>query len=270
LTKLGDGEWSQSETFSMTIASGGVPSVAGIGFRDMGGDENHHIMVTCGGFARSLARTEAWTDLLIESHAETKTRGFRYLFAIKGPHSVGYSQGELRTSGVAQRILSLMQTDPEGQLVVISHSSGGFVCGDFLRQLRRDAAAAVTSPAPLVTEGRVSYLVLDGATTSVASLNSLHFFRAGGLFGVNAHDNTPGRRNTRSANWGIAATVAAAGGTSLTVEVTTNCPDRRDGGAGGIYCVHNALLCKRPYGNRGCPHSVAEMESSYLDSLPFN
>jgi len=122
----------------------------------------------------------------------------------------------------------------------------------------------------IITEGRINYIVLYGATTNVASLSHLHFFRTGGLIGVNARDTTPGRTNRRSANCGIAANVASAGGISLTVQVTTNCPDRRDGGQGGIYCVHNALLCKRPYGNSGCPHSVAEMESSYLESLPFN
>jgi hypothetical protein len=253
--------------FSKTSDS---PSISGIAMKDRGilcCRVNMHIMLTCGGFHRSLERTEAWTELLMESHITTKTRDFRYLFAVKGPKDSLYNARELKTTLVASHILTLMEQDTSSQLLVLAHSSGGFVCGDFLKALS-DEAKKRASGNPLVTADRVTYFLLDGGAPHIAGLAKANFFRTDGLIGVNAQDTNT---HKQSANFGIADIVGKmVGGRAHTVMVTSNCPNQVDGGKTGTFCVHNALLCLQPKGNSGCPHSVAELESSYLELIPFN
>jgi len=225
----------------------------------------NHIMVVCGGYGKSLEKTELWIDLLSQSDL-AKDKGFRYLYAIRGPIHASYADLELKTNDLATTIIQLMDLDATAQLVVIPHSSGGAVCGRFLSQLHtQDVASGHT---PSVT-GRVTYFILDADVSAVPAL-----FRSGifhkdssgvtdGLYGICAHDTG---LNRNSHNSFICGHVADYGGISKILDVSTSCPARD--ASDSTYCVHQAVQCTNP-GGPDCPLDAPHLESRYLQWLPW-
>jgi len=222
---------------------------------------------------RELQYTELWADLLMQSHQLDKTKNFRYLVAVRGPADCDYGTRELQNPLLVERVLTIMD-DTEAQLLVIPHSSGGFVCADFLHFL-------VDADTTHKVNTRVNYFNLDAGKSysgfsvgSLASRPAPFFFNPLGLWGFGAEDT---KTHKLSHNNGIVEAVKGwPRGDGWIYPVTTKCafPDHSPGRE-PRYCVHFGLLCTNPgpsdppLSGAGCPTSLQDLESRFLEKIPF-
>jgi len=252
--RVGDGEWQHDLPFSKSKVNHQDDT---IGYRDIGA--GNHIMMTCGGCARTLPNTESWTDLLVQSHVETKTKNVRYLYALKGPAQCS-EYPEFDFEPVADAIFAILTQDNTAQLVSIPHSSGGASCGSVLRALHeRDSDGTVLL-------GRVTHLSLDAGASLVLSLRSKGIFHEHGLWGFYAVDSVTG---ATSFNFRIAHRIKSEGGEEEEI--------KNDNGCDNPHCEHFAFFCHKPPHvewetlvlGGDCPKDLNDLESSYLDKIPF-
>jgi len=219
-----------------------------------------HIMMTCGGCYRTLHNTETWTDLLIQSHLQTKTKNIRHLYALRGPNNC-LKFPEFNFEPLAEAIFNTMTANQAVQLISIPHSSGGGVCGlvlDALHKLDKDES---------VLKNRVTLLSLDAGVEFVLPLIKHHIFHDKGFIGFYAVDSIT---NKESFNSPIAQEIKDSGGEAKEIKGPTGCNDKK--------CEHFAFFCHKPppvdfnvlvLGDN-CPKGLDDLESSYLDFIPFD
>jgi len=232
-----------------------------------------HIMLTCGGCMRTIECTELWTDLLIQSRIDTKTKNIRHLYALRGPDKCSGSFPEYNVPLVAQSIFDKLIADKATQLVVIPHSSGGGTCGKVMRAIN-----GLDKEKQL--DHQVTLLSLDAGSDSPIALKKIapNFFREDGFFGYLAKDNE--KPTVLSHLSDEAHAIATAGGKEKTIEGASGCVND-DKVPDHTWCEHFAVFCKDPphvpWGQLvtgvDCPKVVdgaaTNLESSFLDDIPF-
>jgi len=173
-----------------------------------------------------------------------------------------------------------MAKDSGAQLIAIPHSSGGSPCGKVLDAL------TTLDQAKTVMQQKVTLLSLDAGADRQIGLFSKGIYHPDGFIGVYARDTEDTKKpEVKSFNSYIANEIKAAGGIAKEVAGNSRCRDaQRDLDASkrqrlsDVRCEHFALFCHQPPHvdwdelvlGGGCPTSLTDLESTYLDWIPFD
>jgi hypothetical protein len=104
----------------------------GVASKDTENTLGDSMFVAYAGYGVDLASAEAWATALYR--ASLGARGVRYLWAVQGPADPSYAADEIGNSKIAGALVPLVSASTSFVLVV-AHSSGGFVADELLDQL---------------------------------------------------------------------------------------------------------------------------------------
>jgi len=131
------------------------------------------VAIAFGGFGYTQPASEVWITNIATAAGFEAMYGITDFFAVKGPADQTYEGQEISTSKIvaylaAQEKNAVCTGASALKVVVIGHSSGGFVAGDFFRQLNAAAPGVVK---------QTVYYNLDGSTAQLAPIvNSLFWY----------------------------------------------------------------------------------------------
>lgn len=195
------------------------PVSFGVTTMDSGGGAN--IVIAYGGYTATDADSQAWVTAL------TSTRlaqlGVGHLYAVRGPEDPDYAAREIGNSELAAALST--QATPASYVVVVAHSSGGFVA---------DELFTFADPSVLA---KVAYFNLDGGSWALtdALVGSMR-----GVYFCNAQDSVAGDSENTSSDESLHAEFPASH--FFTVDADgSGC----DVGAG--WCLHDTLITNRPH-----------------------
>jgi hypothetical protein len=195
------------------------PVSFGVTTMDSGGGDN--IVIAYGGYTATDADSQAWVTAL------TSTRlaqlGVGHLYAVRGPEDPDYAAREIGNSELAAALST--QATPASYVVIVAHSSGGFVA---------DELFTFADPSVLA---KVAYFNLDGGSWALtdALVGSMR-----GVYFCNAHDSVAGDSENTSSDESLHAEFPASH--FFTVDADgSGC----DVGAG--WCLHDTLITNHPH-----------------------
>jgi hypothetical protein len=179
------------------------------------------IVIAYGGYTATDADSQAWvTQMTIVRLAQL---GVGHMYAVRGPKDADYASREIGNSELAAALAT--QTSAATHVIVIAHSSGGFVADE----LFTFADASVLS--------KVAYFNLDGGSWALtdALVGSMR-----GVYFCNAHDAVAGDSENTSSDQSLHAAFPASH--YFTVDADgSGC----DVGAG--WCLHDTLIINHPH-----------------------
>jgi len=185
------------------------------------------MFVAYAGYGVDLASAEAWATALYR--ASLGARGVRYLWAVQGPADPSYAADEIGNSKIAGALVPLVSASTSFVLVV-AHSSGGFVADELLDQL-----ASGLDPDG-VTANKIVLFDLDGGN----ELSQAAIDRLRNAYYVGSRDGT-----TLSPNYdvmtSVGAELAAKGGFFENDASQSGCD------VGADWCVHITLINTKPH-----------------------
>jgi hypothetical protein len=201
----------------------------GVATKDTGNPLGSNIFIGYAGYGVTLAAAEAWVGALYQ--ASLRDRGVRRVYAVQGPADPGYDALEIGNSKIAAALAS--EVGPATRFVlVVAHSSGGFVASELLGQLATGA-----DPTGVIG-GNLVYIDLDGGQKYVTSAGIARLRNA---YYVGARDVDTGTLSpNHSVMESLGSTYASKGG-FLEYDGSTGCD------AGGTWCVHDSLINTRPH-----------------------
>jgi len=195
------------------------PVSFGVTTMDTGGGAD--IVIAYGGYTATDADSQAWVTQL--TSVRLAQLGVGHLYAVRGPEDRDYAAREIGNSELAAALAT--QATAAAHVVVIAHSSGGFVADE----LFTFAEASVLA--------KIAYFDLDGGSWAltdalVASMSGVYF--------CSAHDSVAGDSENTSSDESLHAQLA--GSHFFTVDADgSGC----DVGAG--WCLHDTLIINRPH-----------------------
>jgi hypothetical protein len=212
---------SSPEASTDSTVTGGTwsPVSFGVTTKDTGGGAN--IVIAYGGYTATDADSQAWVTQL--TTVRLAQLGVGHLYAVRGPEDADYAAREIGNSELAAALAT--QATSASYVVVIAHSSGGFVADE----LFTFASANVLA--------KIAYFNLDGGSWAltdalVASMKGVYF--------CNAHDAVAGSSENTSSDESLHAEFAASH--AFTVDADgSGC----DVGAG--WCLHDTLIINHPH-----------------------
>jgi hypothetical protein len=195
------------------------PVSFGVTTKDTGGGNN--IVIAYGGYTATDGDSQAWVTEM------TSTRlaqlGVGHMYAVRGPEDPDYAAREIGNSELATALAT--QAMPASYVIVIAHSSGGFVA---------DELFTFATPGVLA---KVAYFNLDGGSWALtdALVGAMR-----GVYFCNAHDSVAGDSENTSSDESLHAEFAASH--FFTVDADgSGC----DVGAG--WCLHDTLITNHPH-----------------------
>jgi len=210
------------------VASGLQYTPFGSGITFSEGPNPCRVLVAYGGYLSGTSETQTWIEALRVAFFEkdASSLGINTFFAVKGPASSTYSGHEISNSKITNWFVN-NNAKCAGQnplAIIIAHSSGGFVAGEFVSQM--GAASAQLSS----WNQRIVYYDLDGATTGWTPAAQKLMMR----YLVVAKMSS----GLRSANYGIINSGNAATNIIL---------DSSNSGCKAPFCVHMTLITLKPH-----------------------
>ncbi|HTQ42999.1 MAG TPA: hypothetical protein VMI75_09620, partial [Polyangiaceae bacterium] len=174
-----------------------------------------------GGYTATDADSQAWVTQMTSVRLAQLSVG--HMYAVRGPKDPDYSSREIGNSELAAALAT--QAVASNHVIVIAHSSGGFVADE----LFTFADASVIA--------KIAYFNLDGGSWALtdALVGSM-----GGVYFCNAHDSVAGDSENTSSDESLHAMFAASH--FFTVDADgSGC----DVGAG--WCLHDTLITNHPH-----------------------
>ncbi len=150
----------------------------GVAFKDSENPRGDNVFVGYAGYGVTDAEAQTWVTALYE--ADLKQRGVRYVYAVRGPDDVEYTNKEIQNTHLIAHMLPQVSTTT-GFIAIAGHSSGGWVACELLQQLYDQGL----DPAGKTT-GKAVYYDLDGVE-SCLDTTIVHHLRA--VYFVSAHTN---------------------------------------------------------------------------------
>jgi hypothetical protein len=160
----------------------------GVSFKDSQNPRGEDVFIGYAGYGVSDAESRAWLTALYE--AALRSRGVRYVYAVRGPDDVEYVHKEIQNTHLIANLLPEVSASTH-VISIAGHSSGGWVACELLQQLYDQHLDPDG-----VTAGKTVYYDLDGVescldTAIVAHLHDLFFVSAhttagGGGYSLNA------------------------------------------------------------------------------------
>jgi hypothetical protein len=205
----------------------GASTGFGVASKDTGNPLGDSMFIAYAGYGVDLVSAEAWATALYT--ASLRARGVRFLWAVQGPADPSYTQDEIGNSDIAHALVPLVSAQTSFVLVV-AHSSGGFVADELLDQL-----ASGMDPGG-VTANKIVLFDLDGGN----ELSQAAIDRMRNAYYVGSRDGT-----TLSPNYDVMTTegakLAAKGGFFENDASLSGCE------AGAEWCVHITLVNTLPH-----------------------
>ncbi len=214
-----DGFTPDAGTDSPATAGTWSPVSFGVTTMDLGGGAD--IVIAYGGYTATDADSQAWVTEL--TTVRLSQLGVGHLYAVRGPEDPDYAAREIGNSELAAALAT--QASAASHVVVIAHSSGGFVADE----LFTFADTNVLS--------KIAYFNLDGGSWALtnALVGSMR-----GVYFCNAHDAVAGNSENTSSDESLHAEFAASH--LFTVDADgSGC----DVGAG--WCLHDTLIINHPH-----------------------
>lgn len=200
-------------------ASGPWRSVSyGVTTKDTGGGDD--IVIAYGGYTGTAADSQAWVTQM--TSVRLAQLGVGHMYAVQGPMDPDYSSREIGNSELAAALAT--QAVASNHVIVIAHSSGGFVADE----LFTFADASVLA--------KIAYFNLDGGSWALtdALVGSMR-----GVYFCNAHDAVAGDSENTASDESLHAMFPASH--FFTVDADgSGC----DVGAG--WCLHDTLITNHP------------------------
>lgn len=201
-------------------ASGPWTSVSyGVTTKDVGAGDD--IVIAYGGYTATDADSQAWVTQM--TSVRLAQLGVGHMYAVRGPMDPDYASREIGNSELAAALAT--QSAASTHVIVIAHSSGGFVADE----LFTFADASVLA--------KIAYFNLDGGSWALtdALVGSMR-----GVYFCNAHDSVAGDSENTSSDESLHAMFSASH--FFTVDADgSGC----DVGAG--WCLHDTLIINRPH-----------------------
>ncbi len=201
-------------------ASGPWTTVSyGVTTKDTGSGDD--IVIAYGGYTATDSDSQAWVTQL--TSVRLAQLGVGHMYAVRGPMDPSYSSREIGNSELAAALAT--RAVASTHVVVIAHSSGGFVADE----LFTFADASVLA--------KIAYFNLDGGSWALtdALVGSMR-----GVYFCNAHDSVAGDSENTSSDESLHAMFAASH--FFTVDADgSGC----DVGAG--WCLHDTLIIDHPH-----------------------
>jgi hypothetical protein len=195
------------------------PVSFGVTTKDTGGGND--IVIAYGGYTATDTDSQAWvTQMTIVRLAQL---GVGHMYAVRGPKDADYASREIGNSELAAALAT--QATSSTHVIVIAHSSGGFVADE----LFTFADASVLA--------KIAYFNLDGGSWALtdALVGSMR-----GVYFCNAHDSVAGDSENTSSDETLHADFPASH--FFTVDADgSGC----DVGAG--WCLHDTLIINHPH-----------------------
>ena len=191
----------------------------GVTTKDVPGGRDD-VAIAYGGYTATDAESQAWVIALAGSMLAA--RGVGHLYAVRGPKDADYSSREIGNSTLATALAARTSAK---SIVVVAHSSGGFVA-DELWTFASDATLA-----------KVTYFDLDGGSWS---LTSALVAKMRGVYTVGADDPVAGKSENYSSDESLHTKLA--GSHFYSVDASgSGC----NTGAG--WCLHDTLINSKPH-----------------------
>lgn len=203
----------------------------GVGYKDVGQGGNNALIVY-GGYSAKDVYVQRWADEL--ARVKGNALGIRHVYAVRGPNQAGYGNREIANSKLVAHLAANGRADNASSIIVLAHSSGAFVAGEFLSQLkaRRGGISADAI-------GKVTLFNLDGGGTDGAALRMTK-----NTYFVYGCDSNLGRcSHNADAMKSLGSTYRSLGG-ALKVDATGSGCGRSNG---GLWCLHDTLINTRPH-----------------------
>jgi hypothetical protein len=195
------------------------PVSFGITTLDTGGGNN--ILIVYGGYTATDQDSQAWATQLTK--VGLGQLGVGHIYAARGPEDPDYAAREIGNSELAAALAT--QADPATDVIIVAHSSGGFVADE----LFTFADTAVIA--------KIAYFNLDGGSWALTDdlVGSMR-----GVYFCNAHDSVAGDSENTSSDESLHDEFAASH--FFTVDADgSGC----DVGAG--WCLHDTLIINHPH-----------------------
>ncbi|MEO8876791.1 MAG: hypothetical protein ABI461_14455 [Polyangiaceae bacterium] len=194
------------------------PVSFGITTKDVG--SGNQIAIVYGGYTATDAESQAWITALTTS--KLSALGVGHLYAVRGPKDADYAAREIGNSTLAT---ALAAQSSASAIVVIAHSSGGFVADE----LFTFASTAVLA--------KVAYFNLDGGSYA---MNSAMVAKMKGVYICDAHDPVAGNSENTSSDLSLHSNLT--GSHLFTVDATgSGC------NVGAGWCLHDTLIINHPH-----------------------
>jgi hypothetical protein len=217
----GGPDGSPPETGLDSPVTGGAwsPVSFGVTTMDVGGGNN--IVIAYGGYTATDEDSQAWVTQM--TSVRLAQLGVGHLYAVRGPEDPDYSSREIGNSELAAALAT--QATPASYVIVMAHSSGGFVADELFTFIDSSVMA------------KIAYFNLDGGSWALteAMVGTMR-----GVYFCNAHDSVAGDSENTSSDESLHAEFAASH--FFTVDADgSGC----DVGAG--WCLHDTLITTRPH-----------------------
>ncbi len=217
-----DGGSSTVDAASDASVDAGAPTWTSVSFgittEDVGSGDN--IAIAYGGYTATDADSQGWVTAL--TTARLAALGVGHLYAVRGPKDADYSSREIGNSTLAAVLAT--QTSATS-IIVVAHSSGGFVANELLTFVS-DAVLA-----------KIAYFDLDGGSYA---MTSAMVAKMKGVYICDAHDPVAGNSENTSSDESLHADLA--GSRLFTVDASgSGC------NVGAGWCLHDTLIINHPH-----------------------
>lgn len=214
-----DGPSSDATGEAVAIVGTWSPVSFGVTTLDTGGGND--IAIAYGGYTATDQDSQAWVTQM--TSVRLAQLGMGHLYAVRGPKDADYSSREIGNSELAAALVT--QAAAAAHVVVIAHSSGGFVA---------DELFTFADPSVIA---KIAYFNLDGGSWALtdAMVGSMR-----GVYFCNAHDSVAGDSENTASDESLHAQFSASH--LFTVDADgSGC----DVGAG--WCLHDTLIINHPH-----------------------
>ena len=194
------------------------PESFGITTKDVGNGTN--VAIAYGGYTATDEDSQAWVTEL--ARVRLADLGVGRIYAVRGPKDADYAAREIGNSALAAALAANASAE---KIVIVAHSSGGFVADELFTFASEDVMAKIT------------YFNLDGGSWS---MNSAMVAKMRGVYICDAHDPVAGNSENTSSDESLHASLA--GSHLFTVDATgSGC------NVGAGWCLHDTLVIDRPH-----------------------
>jgi hypothetical protein len=202
----------------------------GVSFKDSQNPRGEDAFIAYAGYEVTDDEARTWTTALYD--AWLRDHGVRYVYAVRGPADVEYTQKEIENTHLIAHLLPEV-TSATHFIAIAGHSSGGWVACEMLQQLY-DQGLDPTNE----TGGKTVYYDLDGVESCLDTTILLHLRNA---YFVSAHTNVGGGGYSLNAANMMAGAMMFGKPFELYDASASGCEPSAD------MCLHVSLINTKPH-----------------------
>ncbi len=195
-----------------------------------------NIFIGYGGWSTKSGAVKNWVEKLYE--AELSAMNVSHLFSVKGPDSPCYEEKEIADSLLGFKLIEICSGENIKNIIIAAHSSGAFVAHNLFQYLFGKTELDKNK----IIKDKIIYFNLDGGIGSNdcgAPIDEVVAAKLQNIYAVYAHDSVS---NKYSSNYETMILLGKKFPNSEEIKLdVSNC------GCVGKWCIHDALIIKKPY-----------------------